>query len=228
MTGQSDAQTMVSPHSEWDNHEQRFTNEIGGEFTSEEVHITARPVRAQFNGGSALVQSVARGDENGYSIVVEIGTSGDGSHDDIITFGDERTAWEFVHLLPHYFVHQTDPTVALGDLIHSARGDSRRQWVPHRIIEDLSAAEAFEQLLSPYPAPEDMADVLGKRPPPAGNVPTLLLADWSSVAGTDSRAEPVTMNLDSTKICRYATVDPMVVRRSVRIDNNLLGERYPF
>lgn len=153
---------MVSPHSEWDDHEQGFTNEIGGEFTSEEVHITVRPVRAQFHDGSALVQSVERGDENGYSIVVEIGTPGYGSHDDIITFGDERTAWEFVHLLTHYFVNKTDPTVALDDLIRSGRGMTPdEQWVPDRVIEDLSAAEAFKKLLSPYPTPEGMADVLG-------------------------------------------------------------------
>lgn len=152
---------MVSPHSEWDDHERGFTTEIGDEFTSAEVHLTVRPVRAQFTDGSALVQSVARGDENGYSIVVDIGTLGDGSPDDIITFGDERTAWAFVHLLTHYFVTNTDPTVALGDLIHSGQGVTPdEQWVPHRIIEDLSAAEAFEKLLSPYPAPEGMADVL--------------------------------------------------------------------
>ncbi|WP_248911097.1 hypothetical protein [Halocatena marina] len=152
---------MVSPHSKWEDQEWGFTAEIGDDFTSEEVRITVMPVRARFSGGSALVQSVERGSENGYSIVVEVGTPGYGTHDDIITFGDERLAWEFAHLLTHYLVHDGSPALAVGNLTHNDPTlTTEKQWVPNRLIEDLSAVETFEKLLSPTPLPVGMADVL--------------------------------------------------------------------
>lgn len=155
---------MVSPHPGWEDRHDGFTpaskpREAGD---SEPIRIAVKPVVAEFNEHTAMVWGVERGSENAYSVVVFRGHSEQKHHDEIITFGTERSAWEFAHLLTHYFASIGDPAIALADLLSGGRRrPANDQWLPHRVVDDLSATEAFEKLLSPSPPPDAMSDVLG-------------------------------------------------------------------
>lgn len=95
-----------------------------------------------------------------YSIIVETGTPGCGSHDDLIQFRSERSAWEFVYLLTHYSAYTTDPGIAKGDLLHTDPMMPTDQWLPNRVIEDFDATEAFKKMVSPSPTPDGLSDVM--------------------------------------------------------------------
>lgn len=152
---------MVSPHPEWEDRDNGLSKEKDPDDPfSEEVHITVLPVVAKYSNHGAAIQSVKRGSENAYSIIVETGTPGYGTHDDIIQFRGERSAWEFTHLLTHYFTHTTDPGMAKADLLHTDPMMPTDQWHPNRVIEDLDATEAFKKLLSPSPTPDGLSDVM--------------------------------------------------------------------
>lgn len=150
---QENSQIMVSPHPEWDDYE--------GGLSNDETQIVVSPVEARFSDRNTVVRSASEGDENAYSVGVDIGSPGHETQEDIVVFRDARPAWEFAHLLTHYFAQTTDPETAKSDLIHSERGTSADdQWTPNRAIEKLGAAEVLEKLLSPYSTPDAISNVL--------------------------------------------------------------------
>lgn len=144
---------MASPHPEWD--------DCKGGLRNQDTQIVVSPVDAWFNDHGTVVRSANDGEGNAYSVKVYSGPPGNEPHDDIVVFRDARPAWEFAHLLTHYFAHTADPETATSDLIHSERETSTDdQWGPNKAVEDLAASDVLEKLLSPEPTPDAMNDVL--------------------------------------------------------------------
>lgn len=144
---------MVSPDPEWKDCE-------GGLYNAE-AQIVVRPVDARFSDHGTVVRSVSEEEGNAYSVAVDTGQPDHETHDDIVVFRDARPAWEFAHLLTHYFTHTTDPETAKDALIHSERGPSTDdQWVPNHVVEDIDAEDVLEKLLSPNPMPDGMDEIL--------------------------------------------------------------------
>ncbi|RRJ32361.1 hypothetical protein [Halocatena pleomorpha] len=142
---------MVSPHPEWD--------DCTGGLLDQDTKIGVSPVNAWFDEYSTVVRPADAGEGNAYSVRVYHGPDRE-THNDVVVFRDARPAWEFAHLLTHYFAHTTDPKTATNHLIRSERGSTDDQWNQSQAVEDLGAEEVLEKLLSPNPIPEAMDGIL--------------------------------------------------------------------
>ncbi|UPM41675.1 hypothetical protein [Halocatena salina] len=143
---------MVAPHPEWDDCE--------GGLINQETKIVVSPVVAWFDEHSTVVRSADEGEGNAYSVKVYHGPPDREIHDDIVVFRDARPAWEFAHLLTHYFTHTTEPETATNHLIRSKRGSTDDRWDPNHAVEDLGAEEVLEVLLAPNPLPNAINEIL--------------------------------------------------------------------
>lgn len=153
MLVQKNSQMMASPHPEWDDCE--------GGLRNEEAQIVVSPVDARFSDYGTVVRSASAGNGNAYSVGVYVGSPAHRTRNDIAVFQNARLAWEFAHLLTHYFTHRIDPETAKNDLIRSKRETSTDDLrIPNHAVEELSASEVFEKLLSSDSTPDAMSDML--------------------------------------------------------------------
>jgi hypothetical protein len=146
---------MVSYHPEWDDVEDGYRRGSTGIFVSPAI------VRSGSHGSAHRSGDISTEDANAYS--VELRTrmeTASETWDPIANFEDQRTAWEFAHLLSHFFEVKHEPSSAKSDLLTvdpNYPGDSKT--LPD-IVENMSAQEAFLTLLHPHPTPESMDDLL--------------------------------------------------------------------
>lgn len=139
---------MVSPHSNWEDEENGYRSAGVGIF----VEPTA--VEAGREGSYRASGGVSPDDANAYSVDLRTGMGTEKrTWDPIATFDDPRTAWEFAHLLTHYFEACSSARAARDDLLGDDPGYSGDAEALPEPVAGMDAEAAFRRFVHPYSIP---------------------------------------------------------------------------
>lgn len=142
--------SMVSFHQEWDDVEDGFEKDSTGVYVKPAIVSGGEHSRHHRSG------DIPPEEANCYSVSLRtrMRTSAE-TWDPVACFADARDAWEFAHLLTHFFSGRHDPWAQKSDLLHDNTlviPDDAKQ-VPD-IVEELSAEKVLERMLHPHPVPD--------------------------------------------------------------------------
>lgn len=124
--------------------------------------VFVTPVMVQSRRGGSVHRSgrIESEEANAYSVEIRtsMGTAAE-SWDPVVNFTDPRTAWEFAHLLTHFFEARHDSRPVKADLLTDGPYHAENSESLSNIVEDLDAQEAFLTLLHPSVVPGSMENI---------------------------------------------------------------------